>query len=84
VLQTAQQLLFLALGEDKVIVCELRVLLFEFSFNFVPVAFDLEFSHAILSQLGALADARQHRDGSDLPYPVLLCPVIANNSLCFD
>ena len=39
-LQAAEQLIFLALGEGQVVVRELPILLFELSLNFVPVALD--------------------------------------------
>ena len=48
-LQSAEQLIFLALGERQVIVGELAVLLLQLPFDFVPVAFDLEFSHTFVS-----------------------------------
>jgi hypothetical protein len=45
----ASLLIFLTLGERQVIVRELTVLLLQFAFDFVPVAFDFEFSHTIIS-----------------------------------
>ena len=46
-LQAAEQFLFLAFGECEIVVRELRILLFELSFYFVPVAFDLKFIHFV-------------------------------------
>lgn len=44
-LQTAEQLFFLAFGKSEVVIRQLGILLLQFALNFVPVAFDLELCH---------------------------------------
>jgi hypothetical protein len=51
-LQAAKQFLFLAFGECEIVVRELRILLLELSFYFVPVAFDLKFIHFVMFACG--------------------------------
>ena len=44
-LKPPKKLLILSLREDKVLVRELTVLLFQFAFHFIPTAFEYEFVH---------------------------------------
>lgn len=44
-LQTSQKLVVLPLREEEILVRELSVLLFQFAFRFIPIAFECEFVH---------------------------------------
>ena len=56
-LQAAEQLLFLAFRKFQIIIRKLGVLLLKLSFDFVPVAFDLESSHPLDLQRETFVDA---------------------------
>ena len=45
-LQAADEFIILAFDEEKIVVREVGILLLEFAFDFVPGAFDFEFSHS--------------------------------------
>ena len=45
-LQAAQQFLILAFGEREIVVGQVAVFLLQLAFDFVPSAFEFEFSHS--------------------------------------
>jgi hypothetical protein len=58
-LKTAEQFILLAFRKNEVVVREVGVLLFQLSFDLIPVPFDFEFSHARFSREMGKADANE-------------------------
>jgi hypothetical protein len=63
-LQTSEQLVFLAFGVSKIIVGELRVFLLQLSLHLVPSAFECEFVHSHFSFGTSVLVARKGYSGS--------------------
>jgi hypothetical protein len=66
-LQTSEQLVFLAFGVSKIIVGELRVSLLQLSLNLVPSAFECEFVHTHFSLGTSVPVARKRLSGTRAP-----------------